>query len=524
MEIPIYVVSGFLDAGKTTFLNNLLNRHDWRDVRIVVIQFETGEEEFYSRYNNCDIIKFPKKVLEKKPMKIVEDICECLQSRKFDEIWIEWNGVVPFSQLQSLFLHSSLRSLCKIQKVIHIMDAINIENLLGRTGGALPEQIANCDFAIVRNVRSLVAFKRIRRLMNGINPGVHIYEIKAYKDLYKQLFEKKGHPVNMFFLISILIVVLQFVAKPVLEQLQIPVNTIINVFLGIILQAVPFLLIGVLLSSAIQVFIPQSIIERRFPKSIGMGMLVAILGGFCLPICDCSSIPIFRSLVRKGIPLPVAVTFMTATPVINPVVILSTYYAFSGNMTIVIGRVYIGIITAIIIGLIFAIWPPKGKVLSGGALDRLMCGCGFYEDAEAITTFKAKVGMFLRHSQTEFFNVGKYLLIGTFISSIFQTMGTGMFTGSQSGTSLAISIIIMMIMAFAFSLCSSSDAVIARSFANQFPMGAIMGFLVFGPMMDIKSMMMLSSGFSKRFIGKLLFTAFIVCFAVVFLLSSLERM
>ncbi|MHB8061311.1 MAG: permease [Ruminiclostridium sp.] len=524
MAIPIYVVTGFLDAGKTTFLNNLLNRHDWLDVRILVIQFETGEKEFNSRHNNCDVIKFSKKVLEQQPNQIVEQICECLQSCEFDEIWIEWNGVTPFSQLQSLLLDSSLHRLCKIAKVIHIADAVNIENLLGRTGSALPEQIANCDFVVVRNVHSAATYNRIRRLMKGINPGVNIYKIKAYNDLYKQLYETKDHPINEFFILVVFIVALVLITKPVLEMFQIPVNTIINVFLGIILQAVPFLLIGVLLSSAIQVFIPKTVIERRFPKSIGMGMLVAILGGFCLPVCDCASIPIFRSLVRKGIPLPVAVTFMTATPVINPVVILSTYYAFSGNRTIVIGRVCFGIIAAILIGLIFAVWPPKGHVLSGGALDRLMCSCGCYEDAESITTFNGKVSLFLRHSQAEFFNVGKYLVIGTFISCIFQTLGTGTFTSAQSGAGLAVSIIIMMVMAFVLSLCSSSDAVIARSFANQFPIGAIMGFLVFGPMMDIKNVMMLSSGFSKRFIGKLLFTAFIICFVVVFLLSGLGGM
>jgi hypothetical protein len=103
-------------------------------------------------------------------------------------------------------------------------------------------------------------------------------------------------------------------------------------------------------------------------------------------------------------------------------------------------------------------------------------------------------------------------------------MGTGIFTFAQRGAGYAISIVIMMTMAFVLSLCSSSDAVIARSFTNQFPMGAVMGFLVFGPMMDIKNVMMLSAGFSKRFIGKLLFTAFIVCFAVVFLLSGLGGM
>lgn len=519
MALPIYVVTGFLDAGKTTFLNDLLNRSDWQDFKILLIQFENGEEEFHSRYGNCHSLTFPKKVLEQLPEQIIQQIGGYIQSHELDEIWIEWNGIVPFAQLQDLLLHPSLRRLGSIKKVLHIADAANLENLLGRTGVALPEQIANCDFAVVRNVGSADSFKRIRKVLNGINPGIHIYEIKAYKDLYKQLFRKKERPVNAFFLMVVLIFVLHLIGKPVLEMFQIPVNTIINVFLGIILQALPFLLIGVLLSSVIQVFIPKEVIERRFPQSLGKGMLVAILAGFCLPVCDCASIPIFRSLVKKGIPLPVAITFLTVTPVINPVVILSTYYAFNGNMNIVIGRVSLGIIAAVLIGLIFVGRPPKGPVLSGGALDRLMCSCGCYENLESMTSFTDRAGLFIRHSQAEFFDVGKYLVIGTFISSLFQSMGTGIFTSAQSGAGLAVSIIIMMIMAFALSLCSSSDAMVARSFANQFPMGAIMGFLVFGPMMDIKNVMMLSSGFSRRFIAKLLFTAFIVCFAVVFLLT-----
>ena len=133
-----------------------------------------------------------------------------------------------------------------------------------------------------------------------------------------------------------------------------------------------------------------------------------------------------------------------------------------------------------------------------------------------------RLACFFRHSQAEFFSVGKYLVIGTFIASIFQVLGTGIFTAAQHGAGWAASILIMMVMAFALSLCSSSDAVIARSFLNQFPMAAIMGFLIFGPMMDIKNVLMLNSGFSKRFIVRLLFTTFVVCFAVVIVLTGLK--
>lgn len=518
MTLPVYVITGFLDAGKTTLLNTVLN---WQNLRILVIQFETGEEEFRCENNNCHKLTFSKKILEQQPKAIIDEIRLFLKTHELDEIWVEWNGVVPFSELQTLLLDPSLRSLCKIQKVIHMADADNLENILGRTGGALPEQIASSDFAVVRNIPSSKALHQIQRLLSGINPGIHTYQPTDYNDLSRQLFGRTENPVNFFIMTMILITALYFIAEPVLDSFHIPVNVFINVFLGIILQAVPFLLIGVLLSSAIQVFIPQRVIERRFPKSLVPGMLVAIIAGFCLPVCDCASIPIFRSLVKKGIPLPAAITFMTVTPVINPVVILSTYYAFSGNMAIVMTRICYGIIVSMIIGLIFAIRPPKGKVLAGGALDRLMCSCGCYEDVESIATLRGKAGLFFRHSQAEFFSVGKYLVIGTFIATAFQVMGTGVFTTAQNGKGLAVSILIMMVMAFVLSLCSSSDAVIARSFAGQFPLGAIMGFLVFGPMMDIKNVMMLSSGFSKRFIIRLLFTVFFVCFAVVFLLTGL---
>ena len=93
---------------------------------------------------------------------------------------------------------------------------------------------------------------------------------------------------------------------------------------------------------------------------------------------------------------------------------------------------------------------------------------------------------------------------------------------SQYSCGLAASILLMMAAAFILSLCSSSDAVIARSFASQLPAGAVMGFLVFGPMMDIKNMLMLSSGFTKGFIVKLMLVTVGVCFFLVFLLYGIR--
>lgn len=523
--IPVYVVTGFLYAGKTSFLNAMLNRDDRSDIQTLLLQFESGEEKFHGSSDYCTSRCFSKKELEGQPDAIIKTIYKCVKNQTPDEIWIEWNGVTSFSLLQEFFLSPLLRN-CRIQKVIHIADAPGLEETLGRTGNSLPEQIANSDAVILRTAQTSygkAVYQRMRHMIKKINPGVPIFKLKdTYpENLYKRVLEKKPSPLYSFFRSLLFLAAAYFLTKPVLDQLSLSTNTIINVFLGIILQAIPFLLLGVLLSSLLQIFVPGDWIEKRFPKSLAGGMLLALVGGFCLPVCDCASIPIFRSLVRKGVPLPAAVTFMLAAPVINPVAILSTYYAFGGDLAVVAGRVGMGSFAAVVIGLSFAACPLKGQVLPTGRFDGVMCSCGCYPGTSSESGLRTKMEWFIRHAQVEFFDVGKYLIIGSFVASVFQGFGTDLFINAQNKAGNAVSAMIMMAMAFVLSLCSSSDAIVARSFSAQFSMMAIMGFLIFGPMMDIKNMLMLSAGFSKRFIIRLLVTSFFVCFAVVFLFYQL---
>jgi len=204
LHIPIYVVTGFLDAGKTTALNNLLNKRESREMKMLVIQFESGEADFRSLYHNCNVVNFPKKALEQHSKQISEQIHRYLLDHRSDEIWIEWNSVTPFAQLKALILHPLLYNECRIEKVIHMVDAKKLEGLLRIPSGAMPEQIASCDFVVVRNVRSDRDFHRFRGLMHDINPGVKIYETKQAEDIYYQVYRKSL------------------------------INMIINVFLGIV--------------------------------------------------------------------------------------------------------------------------------------------------------------------------------------------------------------------------------------------------------------------------------------------------
>lgn len=513
-QVPVYVVTGFLGEGKTTFLNGLLNHPSVRKIKTLLIQFENGEESFYDNNSNFKIININKKDLEQREDSIAGEIYEKIEDYKPNQVWIEWNGVTKFSKLLEIFLYPLLHKICSIKKVIHVASERTLTELMGRTGEALPEQISNCDIAVVRGDD----FNRNKKIIHSINSDAKVFKIEEFKKIYEMIFKENKQVI--YFLFGILSFSLAyFILMPLFTKYNIPVNLVITMFLGTLLQAIPFLLIGVLISSLIQIFITKEAIEKRFPKKLGPGMLFAILFGFCLPVCDCAAIPIFKSLIKKGVPVAVAVTFMTASPVINPVVILSTYNAFNGELSIVLSRLALGLIASILIGILFYIFPSKEKPLASN-VDGAMCNCGCYDGGEGANTLKEKLSLFLRHSQMEFFNVGKYLVIGAFASSIFQVViKKSYFDNGNMGS--VVSTLIMMALAFLFSLCSSSDAIIAKSFGTIFSATSLMGFLVFGPMIDIKNVILLSSSFSNKFIGKLALITFLVCFSCVFIFGNI---
>jgi len=519
--IPAYVVTGFLNVGKTSYLNRYLH---WRsrkeNLRFCVVQFESGEEKLQVQDLPCDVLHFSVKELEQDTREISKQIGHFFFSHEIDELWIEWNGTISVSMLYDLFLNKDskeklmLSHYSRIHKIIHVADADTFPILLKGAGIPLMQQVAESDVVIVRNADTRQKMIHIKDIVHSINPDADICRTNSFAEK-KLPFEEIMPPAVTFMLGAFILIAVWIFAKVIFQMTNLPFDKIINVFLGILLEAFPFLLIGTLLSSAIQIFVPRRVIEQHFPKNPAAGMLFAIVAGFCLPACDCASVPIFRSMIRKGIPLSAAVVFMTVSPVINPVVILSTYYAFSGNWKVVAARMGLGILSSLSIGTIFAFAKPSENILKE-TFGSDLCTCGCMQSSSGTNKPAAKVEQFLQHSRNEFLNVGKYLLIAALISAVLQTAFPAA-SFSNSNGSLFPSLLIMMVLAFLLSMCSTADAVVARSFAKQFPMSALMGFLVFGPMMDLKNMIMLSGMFQKRWVIRFAVTVFACCFLVVFL-------
>ena len=273
-----------------------------------------------------------------------------------------------------------------------------------------------------------------------------------------------------------------------------------NIFISMILEALPFIIIGSIISSMIQLFISEERVKKILPKSRFVSIIFAAILGIFIPICECAIVPIARSLIKKGVPIAVAIVFMLSVPIVNPIVMISTFYAFN-DIKIVVIRVLGGIISAIVIGvLIELLTNKKEEVIKVKSQYENICDCGceigdyFYN--------KSKIRLCLEHSSKEFFNILRYYIFGSFLSSIFVVVLKEEVLTNYS-TGVLMPIIIMMALSFLLSLCSEADAFIAKSFLSYFGVPAIAAFLIIGPMLDLKNAILISSYFKKSFAIKL---------------------
>ncbi len=302
----------------------------------------------------------------------------------------------------------------------------------------------------------------------------------------------------------------------------------LNIFTGTWLEAVPFLVLGILFSAAMSVFIPDGFLQRIFPRNIFAGIAFGIVGGFFLPVCDCASVPVYRTLVKKGIPFPAAAAFLTAAPVVNPVVMLSTWYAYNGNLRIVISRTLLGMICSVLTALTFT---GTGRKTQYSEKYRFRVQ---KENSSCLFTGKfslsGKLSAVLIRSRREFLETGIWQTTGIALATAFQVWmnhnGSGIYGSflrnpvlDANGNQISL-ILIMMGLAYCLSLCSTSDAVICSVIGKNLPPVAQLAFLVFGPMMDIKNTILLSGMCSPRLAARMAITTFTICFFVMLTVAS----
>ncbi len=282
------------------------------------------------------------------------------------------------------------------------------------------------------------------------------------------------------------------------------IATFTTIFLGIFIEAAPFLLLGTLASGLVEVYVNKDDLARLIPRDPIRGAIVGAVMGVFFPVCECGVVPLTRKLFTKGLPLSAGVAFLLAAPVFNPIVIASTIAAF-GVGKILFLRLGLTLVISTLTGLIFSAqkhpeqllaptaWPPLNSPLPSSAVLDGRGGGG----EGGRPTLRDGIPQVLAVAVDEFFEMGRYLIIGALLAALMQVIVPRSALLAVSAGPV-ISVLALIALAVILSVCSTVDAFIALAFAGTFTTGSITAFLVFGPMVDIKSTLMFLGVFKRR--------------------------
>jgi len=309
--------------------------------------------------------------------------------------------------------------------------------------------------------------------------------------------------------IIILIFDSQIPIVQILPLLEGKLTTFATVFLGIFIEAIPFLLLGTLGSGFVEAFLDHSQIQRFIPRGILTGALTGSLLGMVFPVCECGVVPLTRRLFNKGLPVVAGIAFLMAAPVLNPIVILSTSSAFGWGWMLV-GRVGLSMLIAVTTGLLFSVVKSPSEILLPASLrfGGKRAGTSTTQPL-AQRSFRAKLNLMMVIAADEFFEMGRFLILGASLAAGMQAFIPQQVL-LQVGHGPVTSVLVMMALAVLLSICSTVDAFIALGFVSIFSPGAILAFLIFGPMVDIKTTLMYLSVFKKRTVVYLILLPFLM--------------
>ena len=256
------------------------------------------------------------------------------------------------------------------------------------------------------------------------------------------------------------------------------------------------MLLGSLLSGIIEEFVSKDRMIQILPKRKWLTVFLAAGMGIIFPVCECGVVPVIRRLLKKGVPFSAAVAYLLGGPIVNPIVGISTAvaYGFSGRIAAV--RLLGGYIIAVAAGLIMGyIFKKDNPVIDEISVETTCCHHDHSHTNSIITRFSKSI----LHAGEEFYSVGRFLVAGAFIAALLQTAVTRQVFLENVSSSQHFSILFMMFLAFVLNLCSEADAFVAASFQSAgISLVSQMSFMLLGPILDAKLVLMYLKIFRKR--------------------------
>ena len=285
-------------------------------------------------------------------------------------------------------------------------------------------------------------------------------------------------------------VAIRGIAPPaVSDSLTDGVKDFFTLSISVVIESLPFVFLGILLSVVVQLWLPEDALSSRLPTNAVARRLVISLLGVLLPVCECGNVPLARGLILRGFTVGEAMTFLFAAPILNPITIITTYQAFGWNDGILISRILGGFVIANLVGWIFSRHPQPMTLLT----QNFQARCAHSDAPTRASRGRRSVLMFAEESSAML----PALFIGSAVAGLIQVL-VSRDTLVTLGQNPLLSVAVLMLLAFVIAICSNVDAFFVLSFGSTFMPGAIVAFLVFGPMIDIKMLALLRTTFTAR--------------------------
>ncbi|NLJ31472.1 MAG: hypothetical protein GX424_07735 [Clostridiales bacterium] len=521
-KTKVELICGFLESGKTMLIQKILSSEQMEQYEsIAVLQCEEGETVLRAEsFRNPNVMLDGLPELNRMTPAMFENL---RRERNPDLILIEYNGTWRVSD----FLKIRLPSGFELDEVLFCADGSTFLPYLNNTGDMMREPLSNAD-AVLFNRAAGVSAEELKSRVKSVNPSAAVCREPADTDNYLYNLLKKSavsdrrlrraESASAVFLLAVCAGLFAFTV-PGFTTAYAFLQGVATAFLGILIQALPFLLIGIFVSSLLQLFTTDEQLARLFLRHPALSFPAAALLGIFFPVCDCGMAPIVSRLIRKGVPVPQAMTFFLAAPAINPVTIASTAFAFPGQTSYVVYRILFGMAVALLTGLLLALRKiGPDQILVGGA-PASSCSAGFIGSPRCSGAL-GNAELVFRHAGLELFGTGRFLVCGALVSSILQaSLPVSVFQGK--GQSLLFALLAIILLSAVMSVCSTSNAFIGRSLLGAFPPIAVISFMVLGPMLDLSNLLMLSAGFRKNFVLKLAAVVFVTGFLVFWLFGQM---
>lgn len=275
--------------------------------------------------------------------------------------------------------------------------------------------------------------------------------------------------------------------------------TFATIFLGSFIEAAPFLLLGTVASGLVEEFISAQMMRRLILRGRLSGAVSGAALGFLFPVTEYGNVPLARRLLWKGAPLPLVISFLLAAPVINPIVLVSTAGAFGWGAVLAL-RFALTAVIAVATALVFSFESQPDRLLRAPARPPIPGGGSSQLAGER--KLGRRLNAALEIAAVEFVEMGQYLILGSLLAALLQMVipESGLLA---MGNGPVLSIIVMLALSVILSVSSTGDAFVAQSFAGMFSPGSLVAFLVYGPMIDAKSILMYLSVFTRKTVAYL---------------------